>query len=142
MPAPSAAQQRVYVSEVVQVTNADAKTAAKLLAKSNWNTAVAINTYVDTLPFGGRESGMVRRLHARGEEWAITAILLLGYQRIPNIPLTHPLKQLLQQPLQHRLKSHPQSSRPDLRPVPHKPQRVAQRARHRGHRQTAGRPGN
>jgi len=53
MPAPSAAQQKAYVSEVVQVTNADAKTAAKLLAKSNWNTAVAINTYVDTLTPGG-----------------------------------------------------------------------------------------
>jgi hypothetical protein len=53
MPAPSAAQQKAYVSEVVQVTNADAKTAAKLLAKSNWNTAVAINTYVDTLLPGG-----------------------------------------------------------------------------------------
>lgn len=52
MPAPSAAQQKAYVSEVVQVTNADAKTAAKLLAKSNWNTSVAINAYVDTLPGG------------------------------------------------------------------------------------------
>jgi hypothetical protein len=52
MPAPSAAQQKAYVSEVVQVTNADAKTAAKLLAKSNWNTAVAINAYVATLPGG------------------------------------------------------------------------------------------
>jgi hypothetical protein len=45
-PAPSAAQ---YVSEVVQVTQADSKTAAKLLAKSNWNTSVAINAYVNTL---------------------------------------------------------------------------------------------
>lgn len=53
MPAPSAAQQKAYVSEMVQVTNADAKTAAKLLAKSNWNTSVAINAYVDTLPPGG-----------------------------------------------------------------------------------------
>jgi hypothetical protein len=52
MPAPSAAQQKAYVSEVVQVTNADSKTAAKLLAKSNWNTSVAINAYVDTLPGG------------------------------------------------------------------------------------------
>lgn len=53
MPAPSAAQQKAYVSEVVQVTNADSKTAAKLLAKSNWNTSVAINAYVDTLLPGG-----------------------------------------------------------------------------------------
>lgn len=43
MPAPSAAQQKQYVSEVVQVTQADSKTAAKLLAKSNWNTSLAIN---------------------------------------------------------------------------------------------------
>jgi hypothetical protein len=49
MPAPSAAQQKQYVSEVVQVTQADSKTAAKLLAKSNWNTSVAINAYVNTL---------------------------------------------------------------------------------------------
>jgi hypothetical protein len=48
MPAPSAAQQKQYVSEVVQVTQADSKTAAKLLAKSNWNTSVAINAYVYT----------------------------------------------------------------------------------------------
>jgi hypothetical protein len=48
-PAPSAAQQKQYVSEVVQVTQADSKTAAKLLAKSNWNTSVAINAYVNTL---------------------------------------------------------------------------------------------
>jgi hypothetical protein len=31
------------------VTQADSKTAAKLLAKSNWNTSVAINAYVNTL---------------------------------------------------------------------------------------------
>jgi len=49
MPAPSAAQQKAYVTEVVQVTQADSKTAAKLLAKSNWNTSVAINAYVDIL---------------------------------------------------------------------------------------------
>jgi hypothetical protein len=49
MPAPSAAQQKAYVLEVVQVTQADSKTAAKLLAKSNWNTSVAINAYVDVL---------------------------------------------------------------------------------------------
>jgi hypothetical protein len=49
MPAPSAAQQKQYVSEVVQVTQADSKTAAKLLAKSNWNTSVAINACVNTL---------------------------------------------------------------------------------------------
>jgi hypothetical protein len=49
MPAPSAAQQKQYVSEVIQVTQTDSKTAAKLLAKSNWNTSAAINAYVDTL---------------------------------------------------------------------------------------------
>jgi len=81
MPAPSTAQQKALVSEVVQVTQADSKTAAKLLAKSQWNSSAAINAYVS----------YITCFYERGG-WMLTR---------------SPSQQLLQQPLKHRLKSHP-----------------------------------
>jgi hypothetical protein len=135
MPAPSAAQQKAYVSEVVQVTQADSKTAAKLLAKSNWNTSVAINAYVDILSLVDDllwRNGIAVERSPRSEEWIMCCDYSTRACKATR-PLTLFLTQLLQQPVQHCLKSYPQSSRPDLRQVPHKPHRVAQRARHRGH---------
>lgn len=47
--APSSTQQKALINEVAQVTQADSKTAAKLLAKHAWNSSAAINAYVPSL---------------------------------------------------------------------------------------------
>ncbi|KAM0722559.1 hypothetical protein Q7P37_002000 [Cladosporium fusiforme] len=45
MPAALTSQQKAMIAEFVQVTQADPKTAAKLLQKHGWNTSAAINSH-------------------------------------------------------------------------------------------------
>lgn len=77
MPAPSAAQQKALVNEVVSVLQVDSKTAAKLLAKSGWNTSNAVNGYVHAslLPCVALLSGFAQEKDSRSRrEWSARGI--------------------------------------------------------------------